>query len=85
MGLLTGLVTWPLAPVRGVAWVAEKVCEETDRELYDPARIRQQLMDIEEARSAGVLDDEEAAEMERELVARLLPPPTDRRSAHGDR
>ena len=25
MGLITGLLTWPLAPVRGVAWVAEQV------------------------------------------------------------
>ena len=33
MGLLTGLLTLPLAPVRGVAMVAEVLQEEAEREL----------------------------------------------------
>ncbi|TML00893.1 MAG: gas vesicle protein, partial [Actinobacteria bacterium] len=28
MGLLTGLLTLPLAPVRGTMWVAERLLEE---------------------------------------------------------
>ena len=39
VGLITGLLTLPLAPVRGVAWVAEKVAEEAEKELYDEGRI----------------------------------------------
>lgn len=27
MGLITGLLTLPLAPVRGVVWVAEKLSD----------------------------------------------------------
>ena len=40
MGLFTGLLTLPLAPVRGVVWVAEQVAQEADRQLYDEDRIR---------------------------------------------
>ncbi|MGO4759259.1 gas vesicle protein GvpG, partial [Streptomyces sp. 2MCAF27] len=36
MGLITGLLTLPLAPVRGVAWIAEQLRQEALRELYDP-------------------------------------------------
>jgi Gas vesicle protein G len=31
MGLITSLLTWPLAPVRGVAWIAEQVKKEAER------------------------------------------------------
>ena len=37
MGLLTGLLTLPLAPVRGTVWIAERLLEEAERELSDPA------------------------------------------------
>ena len=33
MGLFTGLLTLPLAPVRGVVWIAEQVTDEVDRQL----------------------------------------------------
>ena len=35
MGLITGLLTLPLAPVRGTAWIAERLLEQAERELYD--------------------------------------------------
>jgi len=35
VGLISGLLTLPLAPVKGAAWVAEQVADEADRELYD--------------------------------------------------
>ena len=40
MGLITGLLTLPLAPVRGVAWIGEQVALEAERELNDETRIR---------------------------------------------
>ena len=43
MGLFTGLLLLPLAPVRGVIWVADKVHDAADRELHDPGVIRAQL------------------------------------------
>ena len=53
MGLITGLVTLPLAPVRGVVWVAERVLEQAESEYHDEGAIRVQLMDIEAALEAG--------------------------------
>jgi cytochrome c-type biogenesis protein CcmH/NrfG len=72
MGLVTGLLTLPLAPVRGTAWVADKVLEQAEREYYDPGTIRRQLEEVDELRTNGVISDEDAEEIEDELVARLL-------------
>jgi hypothetical protein len=58
MGLITGLLTLPLAPVRGVAWVAEKVAEEAELELYDENRIMRELGELEDAYQRGEMSDE---------------------------
>ena len=72
MGLITGLLTLPLAPLRGTAWVAERILEQAESEFYDEGAIRVQLMEIEAARDAGELTDEAAAEAEDILLERLL-------------
>jgi cytochrome c-type biogenesis protein CcmI len=72
MGLISGLLTWPLAPVKGVVWVAEQLQEEAERQFYDPAAIQEQLADLDERRAAGLVSDEEADEQEEQLVQRLL-------------
>lgn len=71
MGLISGLVTLPLAPVRGVVWVAEQLYEQARQELEDPGVIRQHLMEVQVARESGTISEEEAAEREAELVQRL--------------
>lgn len=72
MGLFSALFTVPLAPLRGTVWVAEQIHQEAERQHYDPGNIRRQLRDVEAARNSGDLDQEQAAELERELVARLM-------------
>jgi hypothetical protein len=72
VGLITGIITLPLAPVRGVVWVAEQVHAEAERQWYDPATIQAALLDVEALRSRGEIDEEEAARREEELVERLL-------------
>ena len=37
MGLLTGLLTFPLAPLRGAVAVAEQVRRRAEEEFYDPS------------------------------------------------
>jgi GDP-D-mannose dehydratase len=59
MGLITGILTLPLAPVRGVAWVTEKVAEQAELELYDESRIMQELIELEAARDRGEIADEQ--------------------------
>jgi hypothetical protein len=72
MGLLTGLLTLPLAPVRGVAWLAERILEQAEQQMYDPASIRRQLAEIDEMRADGRLSDTEASELENTLLARMM-------------
>ena len=72
MGLLTALVTLPLAPVRGTIWIAGVLLDEAERQMRDPAFVEQQLLDAEDAFERGELTDEEFAEIEDELLGRLL-------------
>ncbi|MGH2913755.1 MAG: gas vesicle protein GvpG [Solirubrobacteraceae bacterium] len=71
MGLFTALLTLPLAPVRGVAWVAEQVAEEALAQQFDEDRIRGQLLALELAADDGAISEQERAEREQELLERL--------------
>jgi hypothetical protein len=71
MGFFSGLVTLPLAPVRGAAWVAEQVADEADRKLYDEEQIRREMMELELDHDDGKIGDEERADMEEALLDRL--------------
>jgi hypothetical protein len=72
VGLITGLLTLPLAPVRGTVWLAERIQEQAEAELYDEDVIRAQLMEIDAAREAGEIDEEEATQAEDQLLERLI-------------
>jgi hypothetical protein len=72
MGLITGLLTLPLAPVRGTVWIAERVQEQAEGELYDESAIRAGLLEVEAARETGEFDEQELAEAEDALVERLM-------------
>jgi hypothetical protein len=74
MGLFTGLLTLPLAPVRGVVWLGEQIEREARRQWSDPAAVRQQLTEVEAAYQAGELTETERDRLQDELVSRLLPP-----------
>jgi hypothetical protein len=68
MGLFTSLVTWPLAPVRGVVALAELIERRADQELRNPATTRRQLEELEEARERGELSPEEEDEAQDEIL-----------------
>jgi hypothetical protein len=72
VGLITGLLTLPLAPVRGTVWLAERIKEQAEAEYYDEKVIRAQLMEIDAAREAGEIGEEEAAQAEDQLLERLI-------------
>ena len=72
MGLIIEILLLPLAPVRGVVWVAEQIEQEAERELYDPATIQTELDDLDARVEAGLVSPEEAAELEAVLVQRLI-------------
>jgi hypothetical protein len=72
MGLLSALVTLPAAPLRGVVAVAEQVRRQAEAVYYDPATIRAELDEVSARRDAGELTDEEATDLEDELIERLM-------------
>jgi hypothetical protein len=71
MGLITGLLTLPLAPLRGTIAIAELLMEEAEAQLNDPERIRQELEQVDSLREAGILTEEEAMAWEDTLIERL--------------
>jgi len=71
MGLVSGLLLLPLAPVRGTIWVAEQIAEQAARELDDETTIRRRLAEAERDLELGLLTGEEFEAYEDELLDRL--------------
>lgn len=74
MGLITGLLLLPLAPVRGTVWLAERIQEqaEVEAEMSDESAIRIGLLELEDARETGEFSDEEIDAAEDDLLERLI-------------
>lgn len=72
MGLISGLLGLPLAPLRGTVLVGEQVLKQAEDEYYDPSRVRAELEEVARQRDEGVLSDEEATEWEDALIERLM-------------
>jgi hypothetical protein len=72
MGLITGLLTLPLAPVRGAAWVAELLAQEAERELAEAQSPQQALAELEAARATGELSQAEFEQLEEQLLDEIF-------------
>ncbi|MFF3561235.1 gas vesicle protein GvpG [Streptomyces sp. NPDC002574] len=84
MGLVSGLFTLPLAPVRGVVWVVERVKDAAEEEYYDPGPVEQALAALEKELLAGRIDEETFERREDELLDRLEEITAHRRGAAGN-
>jgi Skp family chaperone for outer membrane proteins len=60
-----------LAPIKGVKWVAEKLQDLADKELYDPEKIREELMTLQAKLDMGEMKEEDYTAREKELLERL--------------
>jgi Gas vesicle protein G len=69
MGLFTGLLTLPLAPVRGTVWIAEQLAAEAERQLRGEPRRR--LLVAERQLELGLISAEEYEAIEDEALAQL--------------
>jgi len=72
VGLITGLLTLPLAPIRGTIWIAERIQEQAEGELYDESAIQAGLLELEALRDTGEIDEDELREAEDALIERLI-------------
>jgi hypothetical protein len=71
MGLFTGLLLLPLAPLRGTIWLAERLAEYAEREYTSEASIRRLMVEAELALEAGELSEAEFEAIEEDLLDRL--------------
>ncbi|MEV7730142.1 gas vesicle protein GvpG [Streptomyces sp. NPDC087917] len=71
MGLLTYLLTLPVAPVRAVVWAAQRVAEQAEDEYYDPAPVWRELAALERRLVSGEIDQDTFDHREDELIDRL--------------
>jgi len=71
MGIFTGLLLLPLAPVRGTVWLAEQLAAQAERELDERTVVRRLLLEAEAALERGELSELEFDEIEDELLERL--------------
>jgi hypothetical protein len=72
MGLISGLLTLPLAPVRGTVWLAEQIRDQAEAELYDEGAIHEQFGQLQAMHDAGEIDDDELMAAEDALLERLV-------------
>lgn len=84
MGLLSSLVTWPLAPVRGVVALGELIQRRVNQEMHDPARTRRLLEDLEDARRRGEITPEQERRAQEEILMTRMPPGAAHNTSHED-
>ncbi|WP_415646331.1 gas vesicle protein GvpG [Stackebrandtia soli] len=66
-----------MMPVKGLVWLAEIVRDQVDQEHENQSHSARRLLDeIEAARAAGEISDEEARRREPEILAQITGLPT---------
>lgn len=72
MGILTSLLTLPVAgPLKAAWWLTEKLHEQALATMNDPAEIKRELVRLEESLDAGEIDEDTFEELELRLLTRL--------------
>jgi len=72
VGLLIKLLAFPvMGPVKGLVWIAEKIAEQAENELYDPDKVRGKLIELELRLDLGEITEEEYLQGEEILLDRL--------------
>ena len=72
MGFLVNLLALPvMGPIKGVVWIAKKVAEQADTEVYDGDKVRGQLIELELRYDLEEFGEEEYLAAEEALLERL--------------
>ena len=72
MGLLFDILAFPLmGPIKGISWIAEKIVEQADKELYSEDAIRGKLLEMELHFDLGEISEEDYNAMEETLLKML--------------
>lgn len=68
MGLFSAVLLLPLAPLRGVEWVAGRLLDTAESEFRDPAMLRARLGELNRAYEEGEISEEEFEHEEERLL-----------------
>ena len=60
-----------LAPVKGVAWLAQQIQTETNRQLFDQQVIKARLAELQELYDSELISETELRKAEEKLLERL--------------
>jgi len=72
MGMLLDLLTLPVTgPINGTIWIAEKLLEQAENEMYDEGKVRAKLMELETLLDLGDISEEEYTAAEDDLLQRM--------------
>lgn len=71
MGLLSALAFPVLGPIKGVMWIAEKVGEQAENQMFNADTVRGQLMELELRFDMGEISEADFNEAEEILLERL--------------
>ena len=77
MDLLTLRFRLPLMPLRSFIRLGEVLQEQAERELRDPASVRRQLEEAQEAHESGEISEDDLTDVEGQAVDRLLTAPAE--------
>ncbi|MER8004243.1 gas vesicle protein GvpG [Streptomyces sp. NPDC094149] len=74
MGLVSGLLLLPMAPLRGTLWVADHLLQEAERQACGPRAVQARLATLNRALEEGAIDEAAFEKEEERLLARLDSP-----------
>ena len=60
-----------LAPIKGVAWLAQQIQTETNRQLFDQQVIKARLAELQELYDSELISEAELRKAEEKLLERL--------------
>lgn len=75
MDIVTALLTLPYAPVRAATSLMKTLERQAETQLYDPANVRRELEELDEAFAAGLLSADEHALAQQQILDRLMTAP----------
>ena len=72
MSMLVDLLTLPVSgPIRGLIWIAERLIEEAEHEMYDESAVRAKLVELEQHFDLDEMSEEEYLAAEEDLLAQM--------------
>lgn len=72
MGLLKLLILPVTGPIRGARWAVETVLDEAERQYYDEAAIRQEMLALEDLYQQGKIEEASFERAADTLLQRML-------------